>query len=70
MLSMRLVNPLVPLSDSKFVFGQAETRELLTVTSSHVIAAVYIHERQRIKIACGDLNRILKIIIITWEKNY
>lgn len=46
---MRLVNPLVPLSDFKFVFGQAETREPLTVTSSHVIAAVYIHERQRIK---------------------
>lgn len=66
---MRLVNPLVPL-DFKFVFGQAETREPLTVTSSHVIAAGYIHERQRIKIACGDLNRILKIIIITWEKNY
>lgn len=46
---MRLVNPLVPLSDFKFVFGQAETREPLTVTSSHVIAAGYIHERQRIK---------------------
>lgn len=45
---MRLVNPLVPL-DFKFVFGQAETREPLTVTSSHVIAAGYIHERQRIK---------------------